>query len=260
MANIQNNPAVIRVTPTAAEPMSLTRPIWVSCSVVSRSASFSIAVLSNSTISTSATAATSSIHRIRVTLISQASGSARISAPNSSRIACSDLIANARPLRELTVARQILSTSQTRRYRHRLDLAGAILLEQFGDQERHVDRLLGVQPGIAHRVIAVAEILMTDGAGAADAFGDVLPGHLQMHAAGMGALGRMDGEERFHLGKDAIKRPGLVAGVGGDGVAMHRIARPHHHTALALHRADEARQVIADLVGAETVDQGQAAR
>ena len=38
-------------------------------------------------------------------------------------------------------------------------------------------------------MIAVAEILIGDGAGAADAFGDVLPGHLQMHAAGMGAFG-----------------------------------------------------------------------
>src|ERR1700733_7994031 len=165
MAKIQNSPAMIRVTPTAAEPMSLTRPIWVSCSVVRRSASFSIAVLSNSTISTSTTAATISSRRIRVPPTSQASGSAKTSATNSSRMACSDLIANARPLRELTVARQNLSNSQTRRGRHRLDLARAVLLEQFGDQERHVDRLLGVQPGIAHRVIAVAEILVGDRAG-----------------------------------------------------------------------------------------------
>ena len=71
-----------------------------------------------------------------------------------------------------------------------LRLAGALLLEQFGDQERHVDRLLGIEAGIADRVIAVAEILMADGARAADAFGDVLPGHFQMHAAGMGALRR----------------------------------------------------------------------
>ena len=61
--------------------------------------------------------------------------------------------------------------------------------KQFGDQERHVDRLLGIETGIAHRVIAVVEILVGDGARAADAFGDVLPGHLQMHAAGMGAFG-----------------------------------------------------------------------
>src|SRR5260221_2505226 len=41
---------------------------------------------------------------------------------------------------------------KSRRDRHRLDLAGALLLQQFGDQEGHVDRLLGVEPGIADRV------------------------------------------------------------------------------------------------------------
>ena len=53
-------PAITSATPTAAEPMSLTRPICGSWSVVRRSASFSIAVLSSSTTRTNATAATSS--------------------------------------------------------------------------------------------------------------------------------------------------------------------------------------------------------
>src|ERR1700742_1608240 len=90
---------------------------------------------------------------------------------------------------------------KSRRDRHRLDLAGALLLEQFGDQEGHVDRLLGIEPGIADRVVAVVEILVGDGARAADAFGHVLAGHFQMYAAGMGAFRRMDGEERLHLGQ-----------------------------------------------------------
>ena len=98
-------------------------------------------------------------------------------------------------------------------------------------------------------MIAVVEILVGDGARAAGAFGDVLAGHLQMHAAGMGALGRVDGEERLHLRQDAVERPRLVAGLRGDGVAVHRIARPHHDAALALHRADQRRQVLGDLVG-----------
>jgi hypothetical protein len=54
-------------------------------------------------------------------------------------MACSDLIAKARPFRELSVARQNLSNSESRRYRHRRELAAAILFEQFGDQESHVD-------------------------------------------------------------------------------------------------------------------------
>src|SRR5689334_23185259 len=188
-----------------------------------------MAVLSNSTTRTKATAATSSTRRMAVAPTSQASGTDSASANSSSRTACSERIANARPLRVLMVARQSRSKSEARCGRHRLFLAGTLLLEQFGDQEGHVDRLFGVEAGVADRVVAVVEILVGDGAGAADAFGDVLPGHLQVHAAGMGAFGGMNGEERFHLRQHAVERPGLVARSRGDGVAVHRIARPDHH-------------------------------
>src|SRR5450631_4211780 len=256
-ANSQNRPAMTSATPTAAEPISLTRPICGSGSVVSRSASFSIAVLSNSMTSTSTTAAISSTRRIVVAPISHASGSASARAASSSRTACSERIAKARPLHVLIVARQNLSNSKARRDRHRLDLAAAFLLEQFGDQESHVDRLLGVEAGIADRVIAIAEVLVGDGARAADTLGDVLPGHLQMHAAGIGAFRRMNAEERLHLGQDPVERTGLVAAVRGDGVAVHGIARPDHHPAVALHGANQLRQVIADLVRTEAIDQRQ---
>ena len=66
MANNQNRPAITSETLTAAEPMSLTRPICGSWSVVSRSASFSIAVLSNSTTSTRTTTAISSMRRVEL--------------------------------------------------------------------------------------------------------------------------------------------------------------------------------------------------
>src|SRR3954471_15522109 len=198
MANSQKAPTINSATPTAADPMSLTRPICGSCSVVRRSASFSIAVLRISTTSTNATAATSSTRRITLAPTSQASGTDSVSARSSSRTACSERIAKARPLRVLMVARQSRSKSKPRCGRHRLFLAGAFLLQQFGDQESHVDGLFGVEAGIADRVIAVVEVLVGDGACAADAFGDVLAGHLEMHAAGMGAFGGMDREERLH--------------------------------------------------------------
>ena len=51
---------------------------------------------------------------------------------------------------------------QPRHRRQRLRLAGALLLEQVGQQEREVDRLLGIEPRIADRVIAVVEILVGD--------------------------------------------------------------------------------------------------
>src|SRR4030081_125732 len=257
MANNQNRPAMTSASPTAAEPISLTRPIWGSWSVVSRSASFSVAVLSNPTTSTRTTTAISSTRRIVVAPISQASGNASASAVSSSRTACSERMAKTRPLRVLIVARQNRSNSKSRGDRHRLGLAAASL-EQCRDQESHVDRLLGVEAGIADRVIAIAEVLVGDGARAADAFGDVLPGHLQMHAAGIAALRRVDGEERLHLRQDPVEWTGLVAAVRRDGVAMHGIARPHHHPALALHGANELRQMIADLVRTEAIDQRQA--
>src|ERR1700752_3945352 len=199
MANSQNAPDISSATPTAAEPMSLTRPICGSWSVVSRSASFSIAVLRISTTSTNATAATSSTRRMTLAPTSQASGTESASANSSSRTACSERIAKARPFLVLVVARQSRSKSKSRCGRHRLFLSPAFLLQQFGDQESHVDGLLGIKAGIAGRVIAVVEVLVGDGAGAADAFGDVLPGHFEMDAAGMGALRRVDSEERLHL-------------------------------------------------------------
>src|SRR5262245_9370050 len=260
MANSQNSPAMTSATPTAAEPMSLTRPICGSWSVVRRSASFSIAVLSSSTTRTSTTAATSSTRRITVAPISQASGIEIASATSSSRTACSDRIAKASPLRVLMVARQSRSKSESRCGRHRRCLAGALLFQELGDQEGHVDGLFGIETRVADRVVAVAQILMRDGARAAEAFGDVLPGHFQVNAAGMGAFGGMHAEEGFHFGEDAVERARLVAGVRSDGIAVHGIARPHHRAALTLDGADHAGQMLADLLVAEARDQGQAAR
>src|SRR5581483_1964427 len=219
--------------------------------MVRRSDSFSIAVLSSSTTSTSTTAPNSSMRRMTVVPISQASGMASTSAISSSRMACSERAAKTRPLRELTVARQSRSKLETRRRRDRLHLAATLLLQQLGDQERHVDRLLGVETGIADRVIAVVEILVRDRSRAAEALGDIVAGHLQMHAAGIGALRRVDREEGTHLRQDAVERPRLVTRCRGDRVAVHGIAGPHDDPTFALHRAHQRRQVVGGLVGAE---------
>src|SRR5262245_52131096 len=248
MANSQKMPAVTSATPTAAEPMSLTRPICGSWSVVSRSASFSIARVSSSTTRTSTTAATSSTRRMVVAPISQASGIEITSATSSSRTACSERIAKASPLRVLIVARQSRSKSKSRCGRHRHCPARTLLLQELGDQEGHVDGLFGIEAGIAGCVVAVAQILMRDGARAAKTFGDILPGHLQVNAAGMSAFGGVHAEEGLHFREDPVERPCFVTGVGGDGVAVHGIARPHHDAALALDGADHAGQMLADLI------------
>src|SRR5207237_1823064 len=113
------------------------------------------------------------------------------SAASSSRKACSERIAKARPFRVLIVARQNRSNSKSRGGRHRSALAAPFVLEQFRDQESHIDRLLGIEAGIAGRMIAVAETLIGNGACAADALGHILPGHFQMDPAGMRAFRRM---------------------------------------------------------------------
>lgn len=90
--------------------------------------------------------------------------------------------------------------------------------------------------------------------GAAHAFRDVLAGHFQMDAAGIGAFGAMDREERADFAHDPVERPRLVAG-GRDRVAVHRVGRPDDLAALALHGADQGGQVFCDLVRTETADQ-----
>src|SRR5579871_1260969 len=151
-----------------------------------------MAVLSSSTITTRSTMATSSTRRISVAPHSHAKGSEITSATSSSRIACSERTAKIRPLRELMVARQSRRNSESRSRRHRFDLAAALLLQELRDQESQVDGLLGIEARIAGRVVAVVEVLFRDRTRAADAFGNVLAGHFQMDAAGIGPLRRMD--------------------------------------------------------------------
>src|SRR5215211_6927728 len=136
----------------------------------------------------------------------------------------------------------------------------ALALDQLGGQESDLERLLGVEARVAEGVVAVVEIGVAQGARAAGAFGDRLAGHLEMQAAGVRALRLVDGEEVADLLHDGLERPGLVAGAGLDGVAVHRVARPHDGAAFALHRAHERRQLVKHLVGAEAADQREASR
>src|SRR6266849_6105901 len=106
---------------------------------------------------------------------------------------------------------------QPGRRRQRQALAETLFFEQFREQERELDRLLGVQSRIAEGMVAVVEVLVADGAGASGTFRYVLSGHLQMDAARIGAFGLVDGKETLDLGEDAVERPGLVPGHGRDG-------------------------------------------
>src|SRR6476646_598838 len=89
--------------------------------------------------------------------------------------------------------------SKTGGSRQRPRLGGALGLEQVRQQERQIDRLLGVEPGIADGVIAVLEVRVGDHAGAAGALDGVLTGHLQLHASAVSACGAVDREEGLRL-------------------------------------------------------------
>src|SRR5690242_16165234 len=104
-------------------------------------------------------------------------------------------------------------------------LPAALLLAQLlRDEESKLERLAGIEARVAMGMVAIVEIIVGDGHGAAGAFGHVLARHLDMNAAGMGAFGLMHAHEALHLGEDHVERAGLEARGRLDGVAMHRVA------------------------------------
>src|ERR1700678_3550347 len=88
---------------------------------------------------------------------------------------------------------------QRRHGRRRFRLAMALGFKEIGDKKCEIERLLGIEPWIADGVIEIVQILVADSAGAAGAFGSILSRHFQMHAAGIGAFGRMHLEKRPHF-------------------------------------------------------------
>src|SRR5579871_5123319 len=75
-------------------------------------------------------------------------------------------------------------------------------LQFLGDEEGEFERLFGVQPRVAERLVAGIEVEIGEVVRAADAFGDFAPGHLDMHAARPCAFRRVDVEEAadFEIG------------------------------------------------------------
>src|ERR1700722_8562821 len=92
-------------SPTAADPMSLTRPIWRSIAGVTRSESFSIAVFRSSTTSSSTMTPMSANRFQGSCATTKASGTAITSVTTSSRMAASLRNAKRRPFQLLMVAR-----------------------------------------------------------------------------------------------------------------------------------------------------------
>src|SRR5436853_7127664 len=103
----------------------------------------------------------------------------------------------------------------------------ALALQGLGNLEGELDGLARVEARVAMRQVVGGETLLADLLRAADAFGDVLAGQFEMHAAGIAALGEVDCEGAVQLVEDAVEDPRLVTGGGGDRVAVHRVDAPH---------------------------------
>ncbi len=71
----------------------------------------------------------------------------------------------------------------------------------------------------------------------------------------MGADLAVGGEEAGDLGDDVFEVAGLVPGVGGEGVAVHRITGPHDGMAGVADRLEQGRQGLDDIVVSHTGDQ-----
>src|SRR4051794_25364836 len=83
-------------------------------------------------------------------------------------------------------------TARTRRARRTTSPADAAL-QHLRDEERQLQRLPGVQPRVARGLVAPGQVGVRELLRPTEAFGDVVAGELDMHAAGVGA------EPRVHL-------------------------------------------------------------
>ena len=120
--------------------------------------------------------------------------------------------------------------------------------QHLDDEERELERLLGVQPRVARGVVAGGELAVRDHLRAAEALRDVLAGVLDVDAAGMRTESLMDLEEALDLVHDAVEVPRLMTARRLLGVAVHRIALPHDAMTGPGHGLDDRRQRVADRI------------
>ena len=86
---------------------------------------------------------------------------------------------------------------------------------------------------------------LVDVLAAAQDLGDVVARQLDVDAAGHRAQRAVDLEEGPDLLHDRLEAAGLVAVVGGDGVAVHGVGDPGDGAAVGAHRLHQRRQGLA---------------
>src|SRR6476659_791846 len=81
----------------------------------------------------------------------------------------------------------------------------ALAAEELGDVEGEVERLAGVEARVAHRLVALVELVLEHLVGAAEALGDVLARELDVHTTRRDVGGRARGEEPLELAHDVAE-------------------------------------------------------
>src|SRR5690606_847735 len=142
----------------------------------------------------------------------------------------------------------------------RRSTSGGSATEHLGDEERQLQRLLGVQPRVAGGLVTVRQVHVLNRLRAAEALGDVLAGQLDVQAARVRAQRAVHLEVAEHLVDDPVEVPGLVAVGRLDGVAVHGVALPHHPRAGRGDLLDDRRQHLADLLVTHPADQREPPR
>ena len=119
--------------------------------------------------------------------------------------------------------------------------------QQVGDLEGQVERLAGVEPGVAGGGVAQLQLVLEDLVGAAQALGDVVAGQLDVHAARPGPFGPAGGEELPDLGR-ARGRNGGSCGRPGPVKVLPCIGSQAHTTGwpAPAHGSQQRRQQFRD--------------
>ena len=139
-------------------------------------------------------------------------------------------------------------------------LAARAVQQQVGDVESELEGLHAVEPRVARRLIAVAELVLGHAFGTTHALGDVVAGELDVDPAGHGAERLVHLEEAEDLVGDVVVGPRLVTGSGLASVAVHRVADPHHRVTARGDLLDDGWKVVADHAATHADDECQAPR
>src|SRR5437588_449416 len=141
--------------------------------------------------------------------------------------------------------------------RSRGTLVGAAALTALGNQHRELESLLVIEARVHRRSIGPGEIVVREPARPSGAFGHVIPGELDVHAAEIGPHVRMNTEREVELLQDVLEAARLDPARGRLGIAVHGVAYPERRLTGLAHRFDRLRERGGHVLRAEAVDEGE---